>query len=143
MFSFNKYFSVQVFFIILRETLELAIIISVLLAFVDQTVKKPQKGPGDYRSLSQEHHEVNDENIQKETNRLKLSIWLGGISGFIVCLFVGAVILLIFYALDNDLWSLTEHYWEGIFSILASIIISVMGVKMLRVTKMQRKWEKN
>lgn len=33
---FEDYFSVQVFFIVFRETIETAIIVSVLLAFIDQ-----------------------------------------------------------------------------------------------------------
>jgi high-affinity iron transporter len=30
--------------------------------------------------------------------------------------------------------------WEGVFSLVASIIISIMGVALLRVSKMQAKW---
>ena len=35
----DEYFSVQVFFIVLRETIELAIIVSVLLAFVNKSLE--------------------------------------------------------------------------------------------------------
>lgn len=144
MLSFNDYFSIQVFFIVLRETLESAIIISVLLAFVDQTFQNTLSDSTIYKSIPQEPTEYEDKNelLKKERRRLKLNIWVGGILGFVVCLFVGAVILMIFYILGNDLWSITEHYWEGVFSIFASLIISIMGVKILRVTKLQKKWKR-
>lgn len=144
MFSFNNYFSIQVFFIVLRETLESAIIISVLLAFVDQTFQKPIVRSKTYSSIPQEPIELENESevLENERRRLKLNIWVGGILGFVVCLLVGGVILMIFYILGEDLWSITEHYWEGVFSIVASVIISIMGVKILRVTKMQQKWKK-
>lgn len=116
----QDYFSFQVFLIVLRETLELAIIISVLLSFIHQSFPD-----------------------QKDISRyLKLQVWIGGLLGLIACLIVGTGILSVFYILGNDLWAVAEHYWEGTFSIVASIIISVMGIKILRVNKMQEKWKR-
>lgn len=144
MLSFNEYFSIQVFFIVLRETLESAIIVSVLLAFVDQTFQNSKTRFKAYSSVPQEPNEYASQNetLEKEGRRLKWNIWIGGILGFVLCLLVGGIILMIFYSLGNDLWSITEHYWEGVFSIAASAIISVMGVKILRVNKMQKKWKR-
>lgn len=133
MFALDQLFLVQVFFIVLRETLELAIIILVLLAFVQRT--------HDSEEVSPDITEADRLSKQQHVNRLKLQIWIGGLAGFLVCLAVGALILSIFYIIGNDLWAVTEHYWEGIFSIVASVIISVMGIKILRVTKMQEKWK--
>lgn len=45
-----------------------------------------------------------------------------------------------FYGLGTDKFSGTEDIWEGVFGILASIIISVMGAALLRVSKLQDKW---
>lgn len=45
-----------------------------------------------------------------------------------------------FYGLGNNLWSGAELIWEGVFAIVASIIISVMGAALLRVSKLQDKW---
>lgn len=141
MFSFNDYFSIQVFFIVLRETLELAIIISVLLAFVDQAANDKHKKSGDYKSIPDEGFETDEhQRWEDECLRLKFNIWAGGIAGFAVCLLVGSAILVVFYQVGQDLWAITEHYWEGVFSIVASVTISFMGVKILRVTKMQKKW---
>ncbi|ODV67440.1 iron permease FTR1 [Hyphopichia burtonii NRRL Y-1933] len=154
--TFDDYFSVQVFLIVLRETLELAIIVSVLLAFIHQSFlttkpaqrtaeedEEPQEGQG---LLNGGEDDYNKDEISQETrsvyNYLRIQIWVGGFLGLVCCLILGTIILTIFYVLGNDLWSVTEHYWEGTFSIIASIIISIMGIKILRVNKMQKKWQK-
>lgn len=46
----------------------------------------------------------------------------------------------IFYTVGRNHWAPTEHYWEGTFALLASLIISIMGAALLRVSKMQAKW---
>ena len=45
-----------------------------------------------------------------------------------------------FYGLDKDVWSNTEEIWEGVFALIASIIITIMGAALLRVSKLQEKW---
>lgn len=45
-----------------------------------------------------------------------------------------------FYGLHVDHWAATEPYWEGVFSILASLIIAVMGAALLRISKLQAGW---
>jgi high-affinity iron transporter len=45
-----------------------------------------------------------------------------------------------FYALKKDHWSGTEDLWEGIFGLIASIVITIMGAALLRVSKLQAKW---
>lgn len=148
MASLNDYFSVQVFFIVLRETLELAIIISVLLAFVNQSMLD-DGSTSQYKSIEGQNKLASpvssgDTQVQSQKAQirmLKVHIWVGGLCGFLACLVVGAIILTVFYVVGSDLWASTEHYWEGAFSILASIIISFMGIKMLRVNKMQQKWK--
>ena len=45
-----------------------------------------------------------------------------------------------FYGLDRNSWSGAELIWEGVFAIVASLIISVMGAALLRVSKLQAKW---
>lgn len=145
---FEDYFSFQVFLIVLRETLELAIIISVLLAFIHKSLDVPEESKRVEveaerlieESNSNELEPVN--NTRLLVNYLKLQVWIGGICGLVLCLIIGVGVLSIFYLLGNDLWSITEHYWEGTFSIIASIIISIMGVKILRVNKMKDKWER-
>ena len=45
-----------------------------------------------------------------------------------------------FYGLGKNTWSGAESIWEGVFAIVASLIISVMGAALLRVSKLQVKW---
>lgn len=154
MATLDDYFSIQTFLIVLRETLESAIIISVLLSFVHQTFctddgKVSNRPEGQYQAIPQESISSSENTEQSESTLgdkrlgriLKLQIWFGGLLGLAVCLFIGAIILVVFYKVGNDLWAIAEHYWEGTFSILASIIISVMGIQILRVSKMQQKWK--
>lgn len=163
--EFEDYFSVQVFLIVLRETIESAIIISVLLSFVHRNFLSTKK-LATKRNIAGEEEETQalfvseeqseqvqqrDDEVEQQLvkdsadlNRLaqylKLQIWVGGLLGLVSCLIIGAGILWVFYHLGSDLWTITEHYWEGTFSILASVIISVMGIKLLRINKMQAKW---
>ena len=162
--TLDNYFSVQVFLIVLRETLELAIIISVLLAFIKQSFNSNNLLNSNHNTLNKNHivdgdetsevlHETGHSEISDDQhtsvavdnssiyNYLRLQIWIGGLLGVTCCLIIGSIILAIFYIIGKDFWSVTEHYWEGTFSILASIIISVMGIKILRVSKMQDKWK--
>lgn len=172
--TFDDYFSIQVFLIVLRETLELAIIISVLLSFIHQSFIT--HNDNQVENLRGNHDDVNEEqayaSLEEGTSDtlltppisttesnlghdkdefefdsksiykyFRIQIWVGGLLGLICCLILGCFILTVFYILGNDLWSVTEHYWEGTFSIVASIIISIMGIKILRVNKMQKKWK--
>lgn len=153
--SFEEYFSIQTFLIVFRETLESAIIISVLLSFVHQTFNgNTKKSNRDTRNQTYDSVESSsslipsqsddlafEKNDAKLCRYLQLQIWIGGLLGLLVCLIIGAIILGIFYIIGSDLWTVAEHYWEGTFSIIASIIISVMGIKILRVNKMQEKWK--
>jgi len=45
-----------------------------------------------------------------------------------------------FYTIGKDAWTNTEYYWEGSFAIFASVVISLLGAALLRVSKMQEKW---
>ncbi|RFU33811.1 hypothetical protein B7463_g2575, partial [Scytalidium lignicola] len=114
-------FAVPVFFIVFRETLETSIIVAVLLAFLKQTCYNPDQDITVYR-------------------RLVRQVWIGTITGFLITLAIGGGLIGAFYHLGRDHWASTEYYWEAAFSILASIIITLMGAALLRVSKMQEKW---
>ncbi|KAI9932375.1 hypothetical protein ASPWEDRAFT_739360 [Aspergillus wentii DTO 134E9] len=116
----NSVFAVTVFFICFRECLESTIIVSVLLSFLKQTLGNED-----------------DKTIYK---RLLKQVWLGVVLGLVICLCIGAGMIGAFYSLGTDAFSSTEDIWEGIFGIMACIIISVMGAGLLRVSKMQSKW---
>lgn len=123
----TKYFSIQIFFIILRETLETAIIISVLLSFINK------REPEDDSEQSQ--------HIKRINKKLRLQVWLGAICGLLVCFLIGLVFIGFFYFVETDLWSYTERLWEGVFSLLSSVVITMMGVGLLRINKVMKiKW---
>ncbi|KAI9797330.1 MAG: hypothetical protein M1833_005509 [Piccolia ochrophora] len=113
-------FAAPVFFIVFRETLETSIIVSVLLAFLKQTLG-PERDAATYK-------------------KLRKQVWIGTGLGVSICIIIGAGIIGAFYGLGRDSWSKTEAIWEGVFALVASIIISLMGAALLRISKLQDKW---
>lgn len=113
-------FAVPIFFIVFRETVEVSIIVSVLLSWQKKTL-----GP--------------NENL-KIHKKLQRQVWYGVLLGLFVCLAVGGGMIGAFYGLHADHWAATEPYWEGAFSILASLIIAIMGAALLRISKLQAGW---
>ncbi|MCJ1352268.1 MAG: high-affinity iron permease [Icmadophila ericetorum] len=114
-------FAAQVFFIVFRECLEAVIIVSVLLSFLKQCLGQPDQ----------------DVKIYK---RLVRQVWAGALSGIAVCLAIGGAFIGVFYGLGNDIWSKSEDLWEGIFYLVATIIITIMGLALLRINKTKQKW---
>jgi len=60
--------------------------------------------------------------------------------GIAIVLIIGCGMIGAFYGLGKDIFSKTEDLWEGIFGILASVIITLMGAALLRVSKLREKW---
>ncbi len=67
-------------------------------------------------------------------------MWLGVGIGFFICLVIAAGIIGTFYTVGRDAWETNEYNYEGAFALVASLIISVVGVALLRVGKLQEKW---
>lgn len=114
-------FNVQVFFIVFREALEAIVVVSVLLAFLKQGLGGASDDPATYK-------------------KLKWQVWIGSALGIFVCLVLGGAFIGAFYSLGNDIWSKSEDLWEGVFCIIATVLISLMGIAMLRINKMKEKW---
>ena len=114
-------FNVQIFFIVFRECLEAVVVVSVLLAFLKQGIGKATDDPKVYK-------------------KLRNQVWYGALLGVIICFIIGAIFIALFYTLGKDIWSSSEDLWEGIFCIIATVLISLMGIAMLRVNKMKEKW---
>lgn len=53
---------------------------------------------------------------------------------------IAAALIGVFYGVGRDSWQAHEYYYEGAFSLFASIIITIMGVALLRIGRMQEKW---
>lgn len=115
-------FAVQVFFIVFREVLEAVIVVSVLLSFLKQCLGQPDQ----------------DQKIYK---RLVRQVWVGSLSGVFICLVIGGAFIGVFYGLGRDIWSQSEDLWEGIFYLIATVIITVMGLALLRINKTKEKWK--
>ncbi|KIX07945.1 uncharacterized protein Z518_02599 [Rhinocladiella mackenziei CBS 650.93] len=113
-------FAVPVFFIVFRETLETVIVVSVLLSFLKQQLVPDR-----------------DRNVYK---KLRNQIWFGTLVGFVICLIIGCGMIGAFYGIGTDSWGSTEYIWEGVFALIASVIIALMGAALLRISKMQAKW---
>lgn len=67
-------------------------------------------------------------------------MWLGTGIGLAICIIIGAGMIGAFYGLGRDIWAGAELIWEGVFAIVCSLIISIMGAALLRVSKLQVKW---
>ncbi|KAK6453969.1 plasma membrane iron permease [Scheffersomyces xylosifermentans] len=117
----NNVFNVQVFFVVFRESLEAVIVVSVLLAFLKQGLGGSADDPVIYKKLVKQ-------------------VWWGACLGVLICLIIGGAFIGAFYGLGKDIWGKSEDLWEGIFCIIAAVLISVMGIPMLRINKMKEKW---
>jgi high-affinity iron transporter len=112
-------FSLPIFLVTFRESLETVIIVSVLLAFLKQTVF-PQ-----------------DRTLYKKLVR---QVWLGTGAGFLLTLLISAILIGVFYTTGASSWDGSELKYEGAFSLVAAVIISVVGAALLRVGRMREKW---
>ncbi|GAA5824926.1 hypothetical protein JCM3770_002295 [Rhodotorula araucariae] len=147
-------FSVPIFIITLRETIEAAIIISVLLGLVESLV----------HDKSPDNNDVVDSldaaERKKLIRRMRLQIWAGALLGLFIALCIGAAFIAVFFTTLSDLWAKSEEIWEGTFSLIASyasllsplcqalitpsshsLIIFVMGITMLRIDRSKLKWK--
>lgn len=114
-------FNVQIFFVVFRESLEAVVVVSVLLAFLKQGLGGSEENPAVYKKLVRQ-------------------VWLGSVLGVLLCLIIGCAFIGAFYSLKNDIWARSEDIWEGVFCIIATVLISLMGIAMLRINKMKEKW---
>lgn len=115
----NKVFNVAVFFVVFRECLEAVVIVSILLSFLKQAI-----GSKDIKLY----------------RKLRKHVWIGVALGFFICLVIGAGFIGAYYSLQKDIFGSTEDLWEGIFCMIATTMISMMGIPMLRINKLQSKW---
>jgi len=140
-------FSVPIFLIILRETIEAGIIVSILLTFVRQLVTVTDESPTDsQQSKASEAAGVEALEDRPLTNaqllrKLKIQVWAGTIAGFAIALAIGGAFIGVFYTNKlRDLWSQSEQIWEGVFSLIAAFIILAMGIAFLRLEQSKAKW---
>jgi len=155
-------FSVPIFFIVFRETLEAVIIISVLLGIVEQIAntqlgrdslqateseKEKQNPEGETSEAppslpATDDNSLNDDGGQKKLLRkLRIQIFIGSGIGLLLALAIGAAFIAVWFTQASDLWKKSEELWEGIFALIASILIFVVGITMLKMDKARAKWK--
>lgn len=100
-------FSVAAFFIVLREVLEASIIVGVMLAYLNRI------GATQYRKW----------------------VWIGTISGILVCIAVGLTLGILFYATGHQWFEDVEAIFEGLLFLASSALLTVIFVWMAVVAK--------
>lgn len=134
-------FSVTIFFIVFRETLEAAIIVSVLLGLVEQIIHEdpdrlarikdadrrndPETPPDEKKlddpaassdaSSTPELTSPEDDgaNAKRLLRKMRIQIFLGAALGLIIAAGIGAAFIAVWFTQASDLWANTENLWEG------------------------------
>jgi len=83
-----------------------------------------------------------DKRAESEVAYKKLvrQVWFGVGLGVLIVLIVGGGMIGAFYGLNRDTFANSEYIWEGVFSLIACIIITLMGAALLRINKMRESW---
>ncbi|KAJ1566733.1 high-affinity iron permease [Cladochytrium tenue] len=113
-------FSVPIFFVLFREATEASVVVSVLATFIEQ-----------YFSA--------DVVLKKRMKRL---LWLGTAIGLLVSIGIGAAFLAVWFKYANNIWQSAESLWEGCFSLLAAVLITIMAIGFLESENIVEKWNK-
>ena len=100
-------FSVAAFFIVLREVLEASIIVGVMLAYLNRI------GATQYRKW----------------------VWIGTLSGILVCIAVGLTFGILFYATGHQWFDDFEAIFEGLLFLASSALLTGIFVWMAVVAK--------
>ncbi|KAJ3232405.1 high-affinity iron permease [Chytriomyces hyalinus] len=113
-------FSVPVFFVILRECTEASIVMSVLLTFIRSMFSKD------------------------DAMRIKLTraLWAGTVAGLVLSLAIGTAFLVVWFKYASNLWTTTESLWEAIFCLIASVLLTGMGLMFLKSDSLMAKWNR-
>ena len=117
--------------------METSIIVSILLSFLKQTLG-PDRDATTYKKLVRQVSSSRFSKAFLSSNILK--VWWGTLAGLVICICIGTGLIGAFYGLGKDFFSGTEDIWEGTFGLIASLIISIMGAALLRISKLQDKW---
>ncbi|CAE6508673.1 unnamed protein product [Rhizoctonia solani] len=167
-------FSVPIFFILFRESLEASIIVAVLLSLVEQIVLKSgvghpslssqaqregsdpalgraqtreskTEGPGESNAQpdAQEHGteaQALSESKRRLIRKMRFQVLIGAAAGLAIALAIGAAFIAVWFTKVVDLFSSAEELWEGVFNLIACIIIFVMALAMLRMDRARDKW---
>ena len=79
--------------------------------------------------------------MSKSHTLIAFKVWFGVAGGLFVCLCIGGGFIGAFYGAGRNSWSGAETVWEGSFALIATIIITIVGAGLLRVSKLKAKWQ--
>ncbi|KAI8816603.1 iron permease FTR1 family-domain-containing protein [Fimicolochytrium jonesii] len=115
-------FSIPTYFVLFRETTEAAIVIGVLLSWC--------------------HQMFADDLVTYR--RLRKQVWLGTGLGLLLTLIIAAIVISVYWVLKNNIWEKHEFVWEATLAVIASFLITVVGVVMLKSSKSdaKEKWRR-
>ena len=71
-----------------------------------------------------------------------IQVLLGALTGLLIAFAIGAAFLAVFYTQVNDLYGKAEELWEGIFNLVAVLLITPMSLAILRAGNSKRKWKR-
>ncbi|GAA6025990.1 hypothetical protein JCM11491_000591 [Sporobolomyces phaffii] len=122
-------FSVPIFFVLFRETVEAGIVVACLLSLVDQL--SPVNSDNEETLVVQ----------KKLRKRMRWMVWAGSLTGLAITICIGAAFIAVFFTQLQDLWAKSEDLYEGIFCLVAAILIFFMSLGMLKIDRSQIKWK--
>ncbi|KAJ3214276.1 high-affinity iron permease [Dinochytrium kinnereticum] len=119
-------FSFPVFFVLFREATEAALVVSVLLSFIDNAIPASSSGRSD----------------PNKGLRLALRrrVWIGTALGLGLSLAIGGVLVFLWFEYKENLWPNAEKLWEATFSLVAAFFLTAMSIAFLRYDSMAKKW---
>lgn len=101
----------------------------------------PDRDPTVYKKLVRQVSQYSmPVSVRTTVEQCNIQVWLGAAVGLFICIVIGAGLIGAFYSLGKNVWSNTESVWEAVFALIASLIITLMGAALLRISKLQDKW---
>lgn len=107
----TKLFSIALFFVLLREALEVSIVVSVLLSFISRS-------------------KTNNKEFMQRCAR---ATWLGTAIAFLITVAIGAAVIYIFYTYGSNVMQSHQLVWEAAFGFVSSVFILATGIAFLKV----------
>lgn len=86
--------------------------------------------------------EQHDSDLRTLIRKLRKLVLLGAACGLGLAFVIGAAFLAVFYTQSNDLYGKAEELWEGIFCLIATILLTPMALAILRADQSKLKWRK-